>query len=123
MTVPENGTYAYQSRALDNAIAVAIAGWHRGEAVLAEEAFNDLALALFEYQLAYNEPYARYCERFGITRRTLPRSWEAIPPVPAAAFKDSILATFDPTRAALAFATSGTTSARSGRHYLETTEL
>jgi hypothetical protein len=123
VNVLENGTYAHQSRALDNAIAVAIAGWQRGEDVLAGEAFDDLALALFEYQLAYNQPYARYCERSGITRRTLPRSWEAIPPVPAAAFKDSVLATFDSTRAALAFATSGTTVARSGRHYLETAEL
>ena len=46
-----------------------------------------------------------------------------IPPVPAAAFKDAALATFDPATAALVFETSGTTSGRPGRHYLETRDL
>ena len=85
--------------------------------------FNDLALRIFAHQLRYNVPYARYCAALGITPGTLPPSWEAIPPVPAGAFKEAALATFAPGRAALIFHTSGTTQGVSGKHYMESSAL
>ncbi|MBV8530390.1 MAG: acyl-protein synthetase [Candidatus Eremiobacteraeota bacterium] len=106
--------------ALDAEILGVIEAWHRHGATLGDDAFNDLALRLFAYQLRYNEPYARYCEALG---RTEPRSWEQIPAVPAAAFKEAALTTFDPMAAALVFETSGTTNGAGGLHYMETALL
>jgi hypothetical protein len=85
--------------------------------------FNDLALRIFAHQLRYNEPYAKYCASFGVTLDAMPPDWESIPPVPAAAFKEAALCTFDPADAALAFETSGTTKGVGGKHYMETTTL
>jgi hypothetical protein len=85
--------------------------------------FNDLALRIFMHQLRYNKPYAQYCASLGVTVGALPSSWEAIPPVPAGAFKEAKLTTFDPQRAELAFETSGTTTGFGGKHYMETAEL
>ena len=113
-------TYASESRALDAEILRIVAAWRRTGRTLDDDEFDALALRLFDYQRRYNRPYARYCAGTGAAE---PRSWKEIPPVPAGAFKDAILATFDPSNAALAFETSGTTSARSGRHYFETAAL
>lgn len=112
--------YARESRALDAVVLGVIEVWRRRGARIDDDAFNDLALRLFAYQFRYNEPYARYCARLGITA---PTSWEDIPGVPAPAFAEAALTTFDPASAAVVFETSGTTRARPGRHYLETTEL
>lgn len=54
---------------------------------------------------------------------TSPQTWEQIPGVPAAAFKEAALTTFDPATAALVFETSGTTIGSPGRHYMETPAL
>lgn len=116
-------TYRDESAALDARILAVIDRWHDAGEALDDAAFESLALNLFEYQMRYNLPYARYCARFGISAASPPASWHDIPPAPAAAFKDAALATFDPARAALAFETSGTTSGRSGRHYFETRDL
>lgn len=89
--------------------------------MLDDRSFNDLALRLFEYQFRYNERYACYCKRLGVA--SAPASWEAIPGVPAAAFKEATLATFEPAKAALVFETSGTTAGIRGRHYMETATL
>jgi hypothetical protein len=113
-------TYASESRALDAEILQIVDGWRRTGRTLDDHEFDALALRLFDYQRRYNRPYARYCAATGVAE---PRSWQEIPPVPAGAFKDAVLATFDPSGAALAFETSGTTSARSGHHYLETAAL
>ena len=116
-------TYEAEARALDSEILAAIAAWHtRGEG-LEERAFNVLALRIFAHQLRYNQPYARYCERLGVTLDSLPPSWEAIPALPAPAFKEAAITTFDPAGARLVFETSGTTAGRSGRHYLESSAL
>ncbi len=96
--------------------------------------FDGLALRVFAHQLRYNEPYAKYAASLGVTLDAMPRNWEQIPPVPAAAFKEAALCTFDPAGAALVFETSGTThgtggpstgsgQARRGRHYMETADL
>ncbi|MGB7047825.1 MAG: hypothetical protein WBD57_05865 [Candidatus Cybelea sp.] len=116
-------SYEAEARALDSEILAAIAAWHRRGEELEERAFDDLALRIFAHQLRYNQPYARYCERLGITPDSLPPSWEAIPAVPAPAFKEAAITTFDPAGAQLIFDTSGTTAARSGRHYLESSAL
>ncbi len=118
-----DAAYATESRAFDAEILETIAAWHASDQPLSDPDFNDLALRLFDYQLRYNRPYARYCAALGISPSAMPVSWEDIPPAPAAAFKDETLATFDPETAALAFATSGTTAARAGRHFLETAAL
>lgn len=115
--------YHLESQALDREILGVINAWRQHGAELKQGEFNDLALRLFDYQLRYNARYARYCERLGVTRDAFPGSWEAIPAVPAPAFKEATLATFDVRNAALTFETSGTTDGRPGRHYLETTAL
>ena len=116
-------TYRDESRALDGRILGAIERWHRTGEDLGDAAFETLALELFDYQIRYNDPYARYCAKLGISASSPPRSWHEIPPVPSAAFKEAALATFDPAVAALVFETSGTTSGRPGRHSFETRDL
>ena len=115
--------YSTESQTLDCEILGVIGAWHRDGIELTHGEFNDLALRLFDYQLRYNIPYARYCERLGLTRDAFPASWEAIPAVPAPAFKEAALTTFDPAAPALFFETSGTTDGKPGRHYLETPAL
>jgi hypothetical protein len=123
MTKQQTMTYESESRALDEEILAIIAAWRECGETLDDLRFNDLALRLFAYQLRYNEPYARYCKRLGVTLEKLPASWEEIPAAPAPAFKEATLAAFPPSRAALVFETSGTTSGLPGRHYFETPAL
>jgi Acyl-protein synthetase, LuxE len=91
--------------------------------------FNQLALEVFAHQLRYNEPYARYCTYKGVTLENMPQSWEAIPAVPTAAYKETALCTFDASHAKLTFETSGTTGAHAlgkishGCHYMENSTL
>lgn len=113
--------YVRESRSLDAEILEIIGAWHRRGESPSDDAFNDLALRLFAYQLRYNGPYARYCARLGVT--AAPASWESIPAVPAPAFAEAALTTFDARSAAAVFETSGTTRGTPGRHYLETTQL
>ncbi|HEX3672608.1 MAG TPA: hypothetical protein VHT92_12970 [Candidatus Cybelea sp.] len=114
-------SYESESRTLDAEILGLVEAWHRRGESPSDASFNDLALRLFAYQLRYNGPYARYCARLGVT--CAPASWESIPAVPAPAFAEAALATFDPRSAAAVFETSGTTRGTPGRHYLETTQL
>jgi hypothetical protein len=116
-------SYLDESRQLDEMILRSIERWRTTGQLMADDEFNDLALQLFAYQLRYNTPYASYCAQFGITRERLPSSWEEIPAVPSAAFKEATLATFDPGHAALVFETSGTTRGEGGRHFMETAQL
>jgi hypothetical protein len=116
-------SYEGESQALDTEILGVIDAWHKRGELLDDHAFNDLALRLFAYQLRYNQPYARYCSRLGFTLSALPNSWEAIPAVPAAAFKEASLTTFDPAKASLVFETSGTTARQAGLHFMETPVL
>jgi 2-desacetyl-2-hydroxyethyl bacteriochlorophyllide A dehydrogenase len=75
---------------------------------LSDEAFNDLALRLFAYQFAHNEPYRLFCE----SQRRRPDTvghWRDLPAVPIAAFKSVELACEPVTQAAALFMSSGTT--------------
>ena len=115
--------YAEESGALDTDLLQVIHAWHRHGTELGDADFNHLALRLFAYQLRYNHPYANYCATLGISLQALPHTWQAIPPVPSAVFKDAAIATFDTARAALRFETSGTTTGHGGRHCMETPAL
>jgi hypothetical protein len=110
--------YRAQADALDARIRTAIAAY-----ALDDAAFDALACAVFAHQFRWNAPYAAYARSLGISEQALPRTAAAIPAIPAAAFKDAAFSTSAPERAALWFETSGTTQARSGRHYLETPAL
>jgi hypothetical protein len=116
-------TYTSESTALDREVLALIERWHPGGAPVDERDFEDLALRILAHQLRYNDAYARYAGTFGYSAASLPTSWHDIPAVPAAAYKEATLATFDPSRAALAFETSGTTQGAGGRHYMETRSL
>lgn len=92
------------ARALDERIARFIASDKPDE-----DAFEKLALECFAYQYARNEPYRRYCDRFGRTPDDT-ASWRDIPAVPSASFAAARLASFPPGRTELMFHSSGTTS-------------
>lgn len=114
-----------QARQLDAAFLAGVRAWaHEDTLGFADEAtFDRHALALFAYQIEHNEPYAKFAALCGFNRARLPASWAQIPAVPAAAFKDVKLATFDVREAELEFHTSGTTAAQSGKHYIERAAL
>lgn len=107
---------------LDAAFLSIVADWAHGGAGCDEARFDELAGATFAYQMARNEPYARFARSRGYGGGALP-GWRDIPAVPASAFKDATLATFDVRRAELEFHTSGTTALASGKHYLERAAL
>jgi hypothetical protein len=115
--------YSEEAIELDTEIVALIEAWHHRGSPIREDAFDDLALRIFAHQLRFNEPYARYCAQLGVTLDRPPANWEAIPPVPSAAFKEAALTTFPPQEAALDFATSGTTAGESGHHYMESARL
>ena len=113
-----NDEYRVEADALDARIRAAIAAY-----ALDDAAFDALACDVFAHQFRWNAPYAAYARSLGVHADALPRRAVDLPAVPAAAFKDAVLCTVAPERAALWFETSGTTQTRSGRHYLETASL
>ena len=110
--------YRAQADALDARILAAIADF-----ALDDRAFDALACDVFAHQFRWNEAYAAYARSLGFDAGRLPRTAAEIPAVPGAAFKDAVLSTVTPERAALWFETSGTTQNRGGRHYLESPAL
>ncbi|HMD01631.1 MAG TPA: hypothetical protein VKG44_01580, partial [Candidatus Baltobacteraceae bacterium] len=107
---------------LDAAFLSIVADWSRGGAGCDEARFDELARATFAHQMARNEPYARFARSQGFDGASV-TSWREVPAVPASAFKDATLATFDIRRAELEFHTSGTTALASGKHYVERAAL
>jgi hypothetical protein len=89
-----------------------------------EEGFRRLALAVFEYQFAENEPYRRFCERRNATPDVV-SGWREIPAVPAAAFKEASLICGGADVAEAVFRTSGTSQGRGrrGAHYVRDLQL
>ncbi len=83
--------------------------------------FASLALAVFEHQFCSNPPYRRFCLSRGRTPQTV-KSWQEIPAVPTAAFKELELACGPAEKV---FWTSGTTRGREkrGRHWVPRLEL
>jgi len=89
-----------------------------------DERFNALALRVFAYQFAHNQPYQRYCLKQGRTPADV-RQWRAIPAVPIAAFKATTLSCAPTDTAAAVFMSSGTTAGpeRRSRHYHQHLDL
>jgi hypothetical protein len=111
------------ARELDDAFLSVVRDWSAGGAGCDEPRFDELALATFAYQRAHNDAYARYAAALGFGNERMPDSWRDVPAVPASAFKDATLATFDILGAELEFHTSGTTAASAGKHYIERAAL
>jgi len=92
--------------------------------------FDQLALELFAYQYANNDPYRQLCDQRGHTPSNVD-SWRAVPALSAASFGDARIACFPEERTTVTFISSGTT--RSGDpshnssdrsiHELENTKL
>ncbi len=116
-------SYRDEADALDAEILRLIRRWHETGISPSEQEFDDLATRIAAHQLRYCAAYARYCASFGITADAPPAHWWEIPPMPAAAFKETTLCTFPPESAALIFETSGTTRGRGGLHFMERAEL
>jgi hypothetical protein len=78
--------------------------------------FDDLALELFHVQFAHNSSYRRFCEA---ERRTpgQVRSWQDVPAMPTAAFKELELTSIPAGQRTAVFCSSGTTQQRPSRHF------
>ncbi|MFM8359726.1 MAG: acyl-protein synthetase [Verrucomicrobiota bacterium] len=88
----------------------------RLEAVEAERQFEQLALALHRFQ-AHHNPVVQALDRVrGMDPEDL-TSWEQIPALPAVAFKDHRVSCLAETETPTVFHSSGTTTARPGRHF------
>jgi hypothetical protein len=96
---------------LEHELAAALAAPPRGAPRLDFEAW---ALRVFGHQYVRNPPYRAFCDRRGVTPRTVAR-WDDVPAVPAAAFRRLDLACGPPEAT---FRTSGTTGGPEarGRH-------
>ena len=84
-----------------------------------DDAFERLALRVFEYQFAENEPYRRFCDRRNLTPGSVTH-WSDVPAVPTAAFKEAQLVCGDAKESEFVFRTSGTSQGteRRGAHYV-----
>jgi hypothetical protein len=87
-----------------------------------ETRFEELALALFEFQWQRCQPYRRFCERRGVRPQTL-RRWQEIPAVPTGAFKELELRSFPAACEVHVFRTSGTSVSVRGALHLDTLEV
>lgn len=83
--------------------------------------FDRLARGIFEWQLAANPAYQRFCAQRSVTE--WPGDWKRIPALPQSAFKDATIACFDVDQAEASFHTSGTTGERYGIHYIASLDL
>ena len=81
--------------------------------------FADLALEVFTFQRQHNSAYRAFCDH----RPTPVKAWNEIPAVPTSAFKEFPITCFQINEATAEFHTSGTTSAKAGKHYFKSLEL
>ncbi|HEX8296941.1 MAG TPA: hypothetical protein VF593_11605 [Chthoniobacteraceae bacterium] len=79
---------------------------------------EDLWMAVFEFQLRWNEPYARFCAAL-----PEPACWRDIPAVPQSAFKHALLSVVSSSQTGKTFLTSGTTGEGRGAHHFLDTSL
>ena len=93
-------------------------------ATLADESFNELALAVFRFQCSANPAYGAFVEARGVWPEGVER-WQEIPHLPTLAFKDRPLLAGDPALAERVFFTSGTTGGQGkrGEHHVLSLEL
>lgn len=89
-----------------------------------DEAFNTLAIRVFEYQFSSNTPYRNYCKQLSKSLEEVSH-WSEIPLVSTDAFKvpRHPLSTVPAAEAQNVFLTSGTTSEIKGRHLFPSLDL
>jgi acyl-protein synthetase LuxE len=80
--------------------------------VVSDDDFNELALRLFEVQGEHNAAYRLLCKGCDKVR-----SWEEIPAVPTAAFKELELTSIPLHGRTKEFRSSGTTGQKASRHF------
>ncbi len=85
---------------------------------LPDELFEELALAVHQFQRRWNGPFTRWCEGWPEAK-----SWREIPAVPQAMFKEFRISCFGPDETAVTFLTSGTTGETRGAHHFLNTRL
>jgi hypothetical protein len=78
--------------------------------------FNEWAVELFHLQFEFNSAYRQQCLAQGISANQI-QSWDQIPAVPAAAFKEIELSCLVPAEQTTVFFSSGTTEQRASRHF------
>ena len=98
-------------------LAERIAAFIRSQ-IAGEEEYDALALALFARQYAALKPYRRLCDSYGATPGTVDHWWK-IPAAPVSAFKQFALSCASTENISTVFHSSGTTGARTSRHYLD----
>jgi hypothetical protein len=105
-------------------IETELLAWMREDSAPDEDAarFERLALAIFVFQFESCEPYQRFCASMNQTPASVDRL-EAIPPVPAGAFKEFALRCFPAEATCKTFRTSGTSLDRRGELHLDTLVL
>lgn len=104
-------------------IEIDLLGWMEGQSWQSDHArFERLAFALFDFQYAACEPYARLCRSMERTPANVTR-FEQIPAVPTGAFKEFELCCFEPAKTIKTFRTSGTSSDRRGQLRLDSLRL
>lgn len=86
------------------------------------DAFQSLAVRIFEYQFKRNRNYRKFCLLEGKRPEEI-RDWRDIPAMPALGFKELVLSTFPIKEAVKIFKTSGTTQEARGAHFLDTLTL
>jgi hypothetical protein len=84
-----------------------------------ETEFESRSLKAFAHQFDHCRPYRAFCERRGVTPRTVAK-WEEIPAVPATAFKYFDFVSAPAGDDSAVFQTSGTTRGQEarGRHHI-----
>lgn len=102
-----------------HALTQAVLGVIR-DGCLPDDAFDRLAMELYEFQSRTNSLYRDYCRVRGFG---VPSRWIEIPALPASAFKRTAVTCFPSDEAVTYFQTSGTTEGESGRHYFATLDL
>lgn len=83
--------------------------------------FDELAIAIYQYQRRENTAFAKYCEALGVPHKV--DSWKEIPALPQIAFKRAMICSFPPERIRAEFRTSGTTGEGHGKHFFPSLHL
>jgi hypothetical protein len=80
--------------------------------------FDDLALRIFAFQYEANRPYRRFCERRGVSPRTV-TAWSDIPSVPSTAFREVSMISFPPDWIVRTMSSSGTSKGKPSLIHLD----
>lgn len=83
-----------------------------GKGVVSDYSFNELAIELFSLQVEHNAAYRNLCQG-----RKQVSSWQEVPAVPTAAYKELELTSIPPAERIKEFRSSGTTGQKPSRHF------